>query len=109
MGRPGQVQSAEVIRFGMPRNDLHVTLGDVTVKPGLALGSWTAFTRTGDGAMVMGDLVLTEDEVGPVMRRLQERGIEITAVHNHLQRVAPCRIHAHRGPRRCSEDGRGNS
>src|SRR3982074_1144376 len=84
MGRPGQVQSADVIRFGMPRKDLHVTLGDVTVKPGLALGSWAAFMRTGDGAMVMGDLVLTEDEVGPVMRRLHQSEIEITAIHNHL-------------------------
>jgi uncharacterized protein DUF1259 len=95
MGRPGQVQSADVIRFGMPRKDLHVTLGDVTVKPGLALGSWTAFMRTGDGAMVMGDLVLTEDEVGPVMRRLQERGIKITAIHNHLISESPHVLYMH--------------
>jgi hypothetical protein len=54
MGRSGQVQSADVIRFGMPRKDLHVSLGDVTVKAALALGSWTAFLRTGDGTMVMG-------------------------------------------------------
>ena len=95
MGRPGQVQSADVIRFGMPRKDLRVTLGDVTVKPGLALGSWTAFMRTGDGAMVMGDLVLTEDEVGPVMRKLQERGIEITAIHNHLISESPHVVYMH--------------
>src|SRR3982075_3654099 len=63
MGRSGQVQPGDVIRFGMPRKDLHVTLGDVTIKAGLALGSWTAFMRTADGAMAMGDLVLTEDEV----------------------------------------------
>jgi hypothetical protein len=49
MGRSGQMQSADVIRFGMPRKDLHVSLGDVTVKAALALGSWTAFLRTGDG------------------------------------------------------------
>ena len=95
MGRPSQVQSADVIRFGMPRKDLHVTLGDVTVKPGLALGSWTAFMRTGDGAMVMGDLVLTEDEVGPVMRRLQESGIKITAIHNHLISESPHVVSMH--------------
>jgi len=95
MGRPGQVQSADLIRFGMPRKDLHVTLGDVTVKAGLALGSWTAFMRTRDGAMVMGDLVLTEDEVGPVMRRLQERGIEITAIHNHLISESPHVVYMH--------------
>src|SRR4030088_1792014 len=68
MGRPGQMQPGDVMRFGMPRKDLHVTLGDVAIKAGLALGSWTAFMRTADGAMAMGDLVLTEDEVGPVMR-----------------------------------------
>ena len=95
MGRPGQLQSADVIRFGMPRKDLHVTLGEVTVKAGLALGSWTAFMRTGNGAMVMGDLVLTEDEVGPVMRRLQERGIEITAIHNHLISESPHVVYMH--------------
>src|SRR5258708_14381267 len=66
MGRPGEPQAGEVMRFAMPRKDLHVTLGGVAIKPGLALGSWTAFVRTEHGAMVMGDLVLTEDEVGPV-------------------------------------------
>jgi Domain of Unknown Function (DUF1259) len=95
MGRSGQVQSADVIRFGMPREDLHVSLGDVTVKAALALGSWTAFLRTGDGTMVMGDLVLTEDEVGPVMRELQERGIEITALHNHLISESPHVVYMH--------------
>ena len=53
-------------------------------KPTLALGSWLAFQGKGDIAMVMGDLVLTEDEVGPVMKRLAENGIEATAVHNHM-------------------------
>ncbi len=51
------------MRFGMPRKDLHVTLGEVAIKPGLALGSWAAFVQTEQGAMVMGDLVLTEDEL----------------------------------------------
>src|SRR4030081_3641550 len=64
MGRPGQMQPGDVIRFGMPRKDLHVTLGDVAIKAGLALGSWTAFMRTADGAMAMGDLVFTEGEAG---------------------------------------------
>src|SRR5260370_14588658 len=95
MGRSGQVQSADVIRFGMPRKDLHVSLGDVTVKAALALGSWTAFLRTGDGAIVMGDLVLTEYEVGPVMRKLQQSGIEITAVHNHLISESPHLLYMH--------------
>jgi len=95
MGRPGQVQPGDVIRFGMPRKDLHVTLGDVAIKAGLALGSWAAFVQTEHGAMVMGDLVLTEDELGPVMRKLQEGGIEITAVHNHLAGEAPHVLYMH--------------
>lgn len=95
MGRPGQMQAGDVIRFGMPRKDLHVMLGDVAVKPGLALGSWAAFMRTEHGTMVMGDLVLTEDELEPVMRKLQEGGIEIAAVHNHLIGESPHVIYMH--------------
>jgi hypothetical protein len=83
MGRPGQVQ-AGVIRFGMPRKDLHVVLNGVEIKAGLALGSWAAFKRDGSEAMVIGDLVLTEDEVEPVMMKLQEGGIQESALHNHL-------------------------
>jgi biotin operon repressor len=94
MGRPGQV-TADVIRFGMPRKDLHVTLNGVAIKPGLALGSWTAFKRLESGAMVMGDLVLTEDEVEPVMRKLQESGIEVAAVHNHLIGESPHVMYMH--------------
>ncbi len=95
MGRPGQPQAGDVIRFAMPRKDLHVTLGEVAIKPGLALGSWAAFVHTEHGAMVMGDLVLTEDEVGPVMRNLQEGGIEISAVHNHLIGESPHVVYLH--------------
>ena len=94
MGRPGQV-TADVIRFGMPRKDLHVTLNGVAIKPGLALGAWTAFKRVESGAMVMGDLVLTEDEVDPVMRKLRESGIEVAAVHNHLIGESPRVMYMH--------------
>src|SRR5437879_3361038 len=95
MGRPGQMQPGDVMRFGMPRKDLHVTLGDVAIKAGLALGSWVAFVHTEHGAMVMGDLVLTEDEVSPVMRKLQEGGIEIAAIHNHLIGESPHVMYMH--------------
>ena len=95
MARPGQVQAGDVMRFGMPRKDLHVMVGGVAVKPGLALGSWAAFKRVGDSAMVMGDLVLTEEEVAPVMRKLQEQGMEITAVHNHLIAESPHVVYMH--------------
>ena len=79
-----------VARFNMPRKDLHVTLGGVEVKPGLALGAWAAFHHIGDtDAMVMGDLVLTEDEVAPVMKALHDGGVEVTAIHNHLVGETP--------------------
>ena len=95
IGRPGQLQPGDVIKFGMPRRDLHVIVGITTLKPALALGSWVAFKETRRGAMVMGDLVLTEDELGPVMAKLQEDGIEISAVHNHLIGESPRLIYMH--------------
>jgi hypothetical protein len=95
MGRPGQMQPGDVIKFSMPRKDLHITLKDVDIKPGLALGSWAAFKRDGGTAMVMGDLVLSEDEVQAVMRKLQDGGIEETALHNHLMWESPRVMYMH--------------
>jgi hypothetical protein len=95
MGRPGQLQPGDVIKFGLPRKDLHVVLDSVEIKAGLALGSWVAFKRDGSGAMVMGDLVLTEDEVEPVMMKLQEGGIHESAVHNHLLGESPHVMYMH--------------
>lgn len=95
MGRPGQMQPGDVIRFGMPRKDLHVTLDGVAIRPGLALGSWVAFKQDASGAMVMGDLVMTEDEVGPVMMKLQQGGIHESAVHNHLIGETPRVMYMH--------------
>jgi len=95
MGRPGQGQPGDVIRFGMPRKDLHVVLNGVEIKPGLALGSWVAFKRDSSGTMVMGDLVLTEDEVQPVMAKLQEGGIDESALHNHLMGESPRIMYMH--------------
>jgi hypothetical protein len=95
MGRPGQMQPGDVIKFGMPRKDLHVVLDGVDIKAGLALGSWAAFKRDGSGALVMGDLVLTEDEVEPVMMKLQEGGIHESAIHNHLLGESPHVMYMH--------------
>ena len=87
-----------VARFNMPRKDLHVTIDGTEVKPGLALGAWAAFYRVGDNdAMIMGDLVLTEDEVAPVMKALQDGGVEVTAIHNHLLRESPKIMYIHMG------------
>src|SRR4030095_5003679 len=74
--------SGEVHRYGLPRSDLQVTVDGVVIKPALALGGWAAFMPTGGEAMVMGDLVLLETEINPVMVKLLEGGIDITAVHN---------------------------
>jgi uncharacterized protein DUF1259 len=87
-----------VVRFNMPRKDLHVTIGGTEVKPALALGGWAAFHHVGDNdAMIMGDLVLTEDEVAPVMKALEDGGVEITALHNHLNGESPKVMYLHMG------------
>ncbi|MGG7379051.1 DUF1259 domain-containing protein, partial [Escherichia coli] len=77
------------MKFLMPRKDLHVTLDAVAIKPGFALGSWVAFKRDGTHGMVMGDLVLTEDEIAPVMQKLQAESIHESALHNHLVGETP--------------------
>jgi len=89
--------SGEVHRYGFPRSDLQVTVDGVAIKPALALGGWAAFTPMGGGAMVMGDLVLLETEINPVIAKLIEGGIEITAVHNHLLRANPETFYMHIG------------
>src|SRR5258708_11049698 len=87
--------SGDVHRYGFPRTDLTVTLDGVTIKPALALGGWVAFKPAHGGAMVMGDLVLLEAEINPVMLKLIEGGLEITAVHNHLLRASPATFYMH--------------
>ena len=96
LGRKPAV-SGDVRRYGFPRSDLSVTLDGVTIKPTLALGGWVAFKPMHGGAMVMGDLVLLETEVTPVMTKLVEGGLEITAVHNHLLRANPETFYMHVG------------
>ncbi len=95
LGKSGGVQAGGVYRIGFPRTDLRVTLDGVALRPGFALGGWVAFQPMGAEAMVMGDLVLTQDEVNPVMRKLQEGGIETTALHNHLLRAEPMTLYMH--------------
>ena len=97
-GFPGANLPGGVVRFNMPRKDLHVTIAGTEVKPGLALGGWAAFHHVGDNdAMIMGDLVLTEDEVGPVMKALLDGGVEVTALHNHLNGESPKVMYLHMG------------
>ncbi len=89
--------SGDVHRYGFPRTDLTVTLDGVTIKPALALGGWAAFKPAHGGAMVMGDLVLLQTEINPVMAKLIANGLEITAVHNHLLRADPLTFYMHVG------------
>jgi len=96
LGRKGAMQPQNVIKFSFPRNDLSVSIGGVRIKPALALGSWVAFKETTRGqAVAMGDLVLTEREVGPVMRALQAGGVEQTGLHNHVLNETPHVMYMH--------------
>ena len=95
LGKEGAVMPGGVYRVGLPRTDLKVTLDGVEIKPGFALGSWLAFKPMGNEAMVMGDLVLTGDEVNPVMKKLLESGLQVTALHNHLLRSEPGTMYMH--------------
>jgi hypothetical protein len=104
LGKAGSEMSGGVYRVSLPRTDLKVTLDGVEIKPAFALGTWLAFRQVGNEVTVMGDLVLTDDEINPVLRRLGEGGVEVTALHNHLLRSRPntmyMHIHGHGAPAR---------
>src|SRR5215207_1923629 len=99
IGRPGVAQPGEVHRFNFPRGDMRVTAAGVSIRPALALGGWVAMKASGDGVVAMGDLVLAEDELNPVIAKLQAGGVEQTAVHHHLLHESPrvyyVHIHGH--------------
>ena len=103
LGRTGAMQPGDVRRYGMPRSDLRVTAAGVAVRPALALGSWIAFKAHGTGAVAMGDLVLLHEELGPVLAKLQEGGVEQTAIHHHIIQESPrilyVHVHGHGDPR----------
>lgn len=95
IGRPGAAQPADVYRFNFPRTDLRVVVGTVTLRPALALGGWIAMKAAPEGVMAVGDLVLTEAEVAPVINVLQKGGVEQTAIHHHLVNESPRVIYVH--------------
>lgn len=97
IGRAGSMQPGDVQKYSFPRGDLHVMVAGIAVKPALALGSWVAFKRVAGGgeAMAMGDLVLLESEVAPVISKLQSMGVQQTALHNHLQHESPAVMYLH--------------
>ena len=95
-GRKGAMNPGGVMKFSFPRSDLQVMLGDVQLKPALALGGWVAFKPLAGGkSMALGDLVLTTEEVGPVMQALQQGGISQTALHNHVLGENPRVMYMH--------------
>ena len=94
IGKAGE-SKGDVYKISFPRTDLSVTVEGVKVKPGLALGSWMAFRPTGETTIVDGDLVLTEDEMYPVLRDLQQHGLTVTAIHNHLLQESPRIMYLH--------------
>jgi hypothetical protein len=89
LGVSGSMEPGDVYKVSLPRSDLKVTADGIEVKAAFALGSWLAFKDAGEHTMVMGDLVLTEDEVNPVMSKLEEGGIQVTALHHHLNNFEP--------------------
>ena len=95
LGRPGTMMAGDVFRIGMPRSDLKVTVNGVPVQAGFALGSYAAFKQFDDGAMVMGDLVLLDEEVNAVMQGLFDQGFEVSALHNHLNNMSPHVMYMH--------------
>ena len=103
LGRTGAMQPGDVRRYGMPRGDLKVTAGGVAVRPAFALGSWIAFKAHGSGAVAMGDLVLLHEELAPVLAKLQEGGVEQSAIHHHIIQESPrilyVHVHAHGDPK----------
>lgn len=111
MGRAAVVQPGDVHRFNFPRSDMHVTVGGVAIKPALALGGWIAMKPTTGGVMAMGDLVLADNELTPVLTKLQAGGIEQTAIHHHLIRESPrvlyMHVHGHGDPVKLAETIRG--
>ena len=96
LGRKGTMQAENVIKFSFPRSDLFVVAGGVTLKPAFALGGWVAFKDTGKNrTIVMGDLVLADNEVSSVMQALQAGGVEQTALHNHVLMETPRVMYMH--------------
>lgn len=111
MGRPGVTQPGDVHRFNFPRSDLRVTAAGVEIRPAFALGGWVAMKAVTGGVLAMGDLVLTEEELSPVVSHLQAGGVEQTAIHHHVLRESPrvlyMHIHAHGAAVRIAETIRG--
>jgi hypothetical protein len=97
-GGKGELSEKEgVFKVSVPRADLDVNVAGVKMTPPLGLTSWAAFQRAGEQVMVMGDMVLLEDQVNPVMSVALENGLEVTALHNHFAWDSPKVMFMHIG------------
>jgi hypothetical protein len=94
LGKDGEMKG-DVYKISFPRTDLTVMVENLKVNPGLALGTWMAFKPAGDQTAAHGDLVLTEQEVGPVVTELERQGFQITGLHNHLLKDSPHVMYLH--------------
>jgi Domain of Unknown Function (DUF1259) len=94
MGKQGDL-AGQMYKVSFPRSDLTVNVGNVRVRPALALINWAAFIKSGDTAITYGDLVLLDDEINSVISKLEERGIELSALHNHLLHETPRIMYIH--------------
>ena len=94
IGKQGEL-TGEMYKVSFPRSDVTVKVGGVVIKPALALMGWAAFIKSGSSAVTYGDLVVLEDEVNPVIRKLEERGLELSALHNHLLHETPRIMYIH--------------
>ena len=97
-GVKGKLNEKEgVFKVTLPRTDIKATVAGVKMNPELGLSAWAAFTQAGDHTMVMGDMVLLEDQVNPVMSVALDNGLEVTALHNHFLWDSPRIMFMHIG------------
>jgi Domain of Unknown Function (DUF1259) len=94
MGKQGEL-TGPMYKVSFPRSDLTVKIGNLGIKPALALINWAAFIKSGGTAVTYGDLVLLDEEINPVISKLEERGIELSALHNHLLHESPRIMYIH--------------
>ncbi len=95
LGRKGNQESPGVWKYDLTRDDLHVKLNGAEIKPELALDGWLTFQNRPQKTRVMGELVLTADEVNPVIAKLHEGGVHVMALHNHLIGESPEVMYLH--------------
>ena len=93
-GQKGTLQD-QVLKLTFPRTDLHVKVGIIPVEPGFALTSWIAFKHHRNRTIIMGDLVLLDQEINPVISKMITNGVIITALHNHLVGETPDIMYLH--------------